>query len=159
MNRTKPYKSNRIRPLFLWPLCDTHFGFLSFWFGFGPPFVYCVHGSRTTLWYGFEISIQTIPQTSVSPKNPSSPLTLELEKFFLKSNHLGLHFGLIDIDLPHIWNWLATNMNKQVVIASNYLLVYRKESFVLICKCMCLSIVCALDECVSIVARRIQRRT
>ncbi len=124
MNRRKPYKSNKIRPLFLWPICDTPFGFLNFWFGFlplcssFPPFAgcyvewslpgfhnktpnankrkttvwcissgfffYCVRDNRNTLWYGFEISIQTIPQTSASPKNPSFPLTLELEKIFLK---------------------------------------------------------------------------
>ncbi len=47
-------------------------------------FFCCVRGNTTTLWYGFEISIQTIPQTSASPKNPSFSFDSWIREIFLK---------------------------------------------------------------------------
>ncbi len=124
MKRTKPYKSEGIRPLLLWPLCDPLRVFeLLVWTwvlplcSSFPPllgavwwslpgfhnknlnanqrktnvwcrswglFFCCVRGNRTTLWYGFEISIQTIPQTSASPKNPSFSFDSWIREIFLK---------------------------------------------------------------------------
>ncbi len=162
MKRTKPYKSEGIRPLFLLPLCDPLWVFeLLVWTwvlplcssfppllgamfdgacqGFiirpqmqtrerqmcgveagGFSFVVCMAIGLLS-----DMALKSASKQSHKHQHPLKtllfPLTLELEKFSWRSNHhLQLHFGLIDIDLPYIWNWLATYMNKQVVIASNW---------------------------------------